>query len=310
MDKLTESDRSAMHEAMEQQTISIAKAGIQATLNSRCSILGAANPKQGRFRIGQPKHEQINLPPPLRSRFDLIFTISDIPNARTDRELAEAMLRRHRIGEEAQIAKFDDRKRDQMEESTDSVYEEGRPALDVDVLKKYIAYSKRKCFPVLTKEASAEIIDFYVNLREKNSQLSGGEEGGVVALTARQLEALVRLAEASARVRLSPQVTLEDAKNATDLMEWSLKDVAMTDSGIYDIDGIIGSGFKSQKDKMYEILTIIREYQTTDGRITRAELRQRAEERNISENELDNYLKKLQDEGAVYEPRTGEFSIL
>jgi replicative DNA helicase Mcm len=224
--------------------------------------------------------------------------------------LAEAMLRRHRRGEEDQIAKFDEKKKDEIEESTDEAYDEGRPAIDLEELKKYIAYSKRTCFPVLTKEAGAEIIDFYVNLREKNSQLSGGEEGGVVALTARQLEALVRLAEASARVRLSPEVTLEDAKNATELMEWSLKDVAMTDSGIYDIDGIIGSGFKSQKDKMYEILSIIREYQTRDGRITRTELRQRAEERNISENELDNYLKKLQDEGAVYEPRTGEFSIL
>ncbi len=310
MDKMTESDRSAMHEAMEQQTISIAKAGIQATLNSRCSVLGAANPKQGRFRIGQPKHEQINLPPPLRSRFDLIFTISDIPNARADRELAETIIKRQRYAEGVLQAKNDDRKLDQLEESMDGTLDSARPAVDMERLKKYIAYSRKTCFPVLTKEASAEIVDFYVNLREKNSQMSGGDEGGAVALTARQLEALVRLAEASARVRLSPEATLQDARTATELMEWSLKDVAMTDSGVYDIDGIIGSGFKNQKDKMYEILTIIREFQTREGRITRTELRQRAEERNISENELENYLKKLQDEGAVYEPRTGEFSIL
>ncbi|MGA1792647.1 MAG: minichromosome maintenance protein MCM [Thermoplasmatota archaeon] len=308
LDKMTESDRSAMHEAMEQQTVSIAKAGIQSTLQSRCSVLGAANPKQGRFRPGEGRHDQINLPAPLKSRFDLIFTMTDEPDNKKDRELASSVIRHHRIGELASLSKTGDRTYETMVETGDPDLVEAMPTIEPEHLRKYVAYSKRVCFPILTEEAMTEIIDFYVSLRERSAGPMG--DSGMVALTARQLEALIRLAEASARIRLSNSVTTADAKTAIRLMENSLKDVAMTESGDYDIDGIMGSGFKSQKDKMYEIISIIRESKVKEGKISRSELAKRAKDRNITETELDRYLKKLQDEGAIFEPRSGEFSIL
>lgn len=309
MDKMTESDRSAMHEAMEQQTVSIAKAGIQATLQSRCSVLGAANPKQGRFRIGQPKHEQINLPPPLRSRFDLIFTITDEPKVNEDRRLANAVLERHWIGELKMSESIGDTRLQTIIESGEDLLEKVKPHFDPEILRKYVAYAKRECFPVLTDEARQEIMEFYVNLRADNATF-GSETGGSVALTARQLEALVRMAEASARIRLSNNVSKQDARMAIELMRFSLKDVAMTESGTYDIDGVLGGGFKSQKDKMYEIVRIIKDNKKEEGRITKKDLVTRAAEINIDEHELEGYLKKLQDEGAIFEPRTGEYSVL
>jgi len=308
LDKMTESDRSAMHEAMEQQTVSIAKAGIQSTLQSRCSVLGAANPKQGRFRQGEGKHDQINLPPPLKSRFDLIFTMTDEPDNKRDRELARAVIKHHRIGEIFSLSKTGDRTYDTMMEAGDNEIDEAKPAIESELLRKYVAYSKRVCFPILSDEAMEEIIDFYVSLRERSAGPMG--DSGRIALTARQLEALIRLAEASARIRLSDIVTSADSKTAIRMMENSLKDVAMTESGDFDIDGIMGSGFKNQKDMMYEIINIIRENKAKDGRITRKDLVERAIERNISEMDLDKYLKKLQDEGAIFEPRTGEYSVL
>lgn len=308
MDKMTESDRSAMHEAMEQQTVSIAKAGIQATLQSRCSVLGAANPKQGRFRPEEGKHDQINLPPPLKSRFDLIYTMTDEPDNQRDRELATQMIKRHRTGELYSLSKTGDNTYYDMLENGDLDMDKATPAIEPEVLRKYVAYSKRVCFPILSDEAMTEIIDFYVSLRERSAGPMG--DSGRVALTARQLEALIRMAEASARVRLSDNVTEQDARNAIRMMENSLKDVAMTESGDYDIDGIMGSGFKNQRDKMYMIIGLIKEFRTQDGRISKSELVERSLQRNISEIELEKYLKKLQDEGAIFEPRTGEFSVL
>jgi replicative DNA helicase Mcm len=309
MDKMTESDRSAMHEAMEQQTVSIAKAGIQSTLQSRCSVLGAANPKQGRFRVGQPKHEQINLPPPLRSRFDLIFTITDEPRVNEDRKLASSVLERHWLGELKMSETTGDTRLRTLEETGSNIVDRAKPIFAPEVLRRYVAYAKRECYPVLSDEAREEIIDFYVNLRAENSSF-GGEGGGSVALTARQLEALVRMAEASARIKLSSTVTRQDARVAIDLMRYSLKDIALTESGTYDIDGVLGSGFKSQKDKMYEIVKIIKEFQTKDGKMARKDLVAVASDINIDEHELDGYLKKLQDEGAIFEPRSGEYSVL
>lgn len=309
MDKMTESDRSAMHEAMEQQTVSIAKAGIQATLQSRCSVLGAANPKQGRFRVGQAKHEQINLPPPLRSRFDLIFTMTDEPMIEMDTRLANAVLERHWLGELKMSETTGDTRLRTMTENGEGVIDRAKPVFESEDLRRYVAYAKRECFPVLSDEARKEITEFYVNLRAENASF-GGEGGGSVALTARQLEALVRMAEASARIRLSDTVKKQDANVAIDLMRYSLKDVAMTESGTYDIDGVLGGGFKSQKDKMYEIVKIIKEYQTKDGSISRRDLIEVAADSNIDEHELDNYLRKLQDEGAIFEPKSGNYSVL
>ena len=176
LDKMREEDRSAIHEALEQQTISIAKAGIMATLNSRCSVLAAANPKFGRFDRYKSIAEQIDLPSPILSRFDLIFIIEDKPNAERDHDLAGHILKIH-------------------QDSTIPY------VIEPELMRKYIAYARKSVQPTLTKEAAEVLQDFYVTMR------SGAiDEESPVPITARQLEALVRLAEASARIRLSNEV--------------------------------------------------------------------------------------------------------
>lgn len=305
IDKMNESDRSAMHEAMEQQTVSIAKAGILSTLQSRCSVLGAANPKHGRFRSNIPKHEQINLPAPLRSRFDLIFTISDDPDPIKDRELASSVIRRHWLGELKNLESKGDRTLQDLKDSGDISEEEVTPIISKDDLRKFVGYSKKECTPILSKDAMEEIIEYYVNLRERNS-ITGTEGDKSIALTARQLEALIRLTEASARIRLDRIASKSDAKIAIEMMEFSLDQVAKTDEGTYDIDGIMGSGFRGQREKISEIISIIKELNIRKT-CTRSEMVKMARERNIDEDELDRYIQKLISDGAIYEPTYGVY---
>ncbi|MEN6593026.1 MAG: minichromosome maintenance protein MCM, partial [Methanobacterium sp.] len=221
LDKMRPEDRSAIHEALEQQTISIAKAGIMATLNSRCSVLAAANPKYGRFDRFKPTAEQINLPSTILSRFDLIFVIEDKPDPDRDKRLAGHILRIHK--------------------NTSIPFE-----IDPELLRKYIAYARKEVHPKLTQEAMRVLEEFYVGMR-------GGvddEEDAPVPITARQLEALVRLSEASARIRLSPEVTDYDAKRAISLEQKCLKQVGYDpETGKVDIDKVEGRTPKSDRDK-------------------------------------------------------------
>lgn len=193
LDKMRSEDRSALHEALEQQTVSIAKAGIMATLNSRCSVLAAANPKFGRFDSYKILAEQIDLPAPIISRFDLIFVIEDTPSREGDSELAEHILKIHK-------------------ENTIN-YE-----IEPELLRKYIAYARKSVNPSLTDEANEVLKEFYVNTRNSNP-----EEQGAVPITARQLEAIIRLAEASAKIKLKDVVEKEDAEKAVRLQMACLK---------------------------------------------------------------------------------------
>ncbi|MDZ5812426.1 minichromosome maintenance protein MCM, partial [Halorubrum sp. AD140] len=213
LDKMEASDRSAMHEGLEQQKISVSKAGINATLKARCSLLGAANPKYGRFDQYEPIGEQIDLEPALISRFDLIFTVTDSPDPEHDSRLAKHIIKTNYAGElntqrtELASSEFTS---DQVAEMTQEV----APEIDAELLRKYIAHAKRSCYPTMTEEAKELIEEFYVDLRSK-----GADEDAPVPVTARKLEALVRLSEASARVRLSDTVDREDADRATDIVE-------------------------------------------------------------------------------------------
>jgi len=200
LDKMTTQDRSSMHEAMEQQTIHVAKAGLTATLQSRCSILAAANPKFGRFDEYESIPTQINLPVALLSRFDLIFSITDKPHEKRDEEMASYILRAHYAGEISQQRKNEKDSAFSPEDETEA-HKVHEPPMDVEFLRKYVAHSKRSIFPVMTQEAQDAIMHYYVNLRKEGKEEREGKGGGAVPITPRQLEAFVRLAEASARVR-------------------------------------------------------------------------------------------------------------
>ncbi|EMA57059.1 LAGLIDADG family homing endonuclease [Halorubrum lipolyticum] len=295
------SDRSAMHEGLEQQKISVSKAGINATLKARCSLLGAANPKYGRFDQYEPIGEQIDLEPALISRFDLIFTVTDSPDPEHDSRLAKHIIKTNYAGEintqreELASSEF-------TPEQVAEVTQEVAPEIDAELLRKYIAHAKRSCFPTMTEEAKELIEEFYVDLRSK-----GADEDAPVPVTARKLEAMVRLAEASARLRLSDTVEREDADRATDIVESCLKDIGIDpETGQFDADVVETGTSKSQRDRIKNIKGLIadieEEYQ--EGAPVE-EVLDRAGEIGMDPGKAEQEIEKLRTKGEVYEPQQG-----
>ena len=205
MDKMRDEDRGALHEAMEQQTISISKAGIIANLKTECSILGACNPSDGHYDKQKTLSSQIKMPNSLLSRFDIIFVILDQIDEENDILVAEHILNNHEMGERA--------------------YEEGfeENLLDIEFLRKYIAYARLHVHPRLTAEARERLSNFYTNVRK----LRGEGMSTNIPITARYLEALIRLSEAHAKIRLSPTIEIRDVDRVIKLMTVSLKQVGI-----------------------------------------------------------------------------------
>lgn len=213
-EKMEKEDRAAIHGAMEQQKIDVNKAGINATLMTRCSVLAAANPKSGRWDMFKNLSDQVDLPPSLLSRFDLIFILRDIPNGLVDDKIADHIL-----------------------EGASS----SNDAIPIDLLRKYVAFARREVQPKRNKEANKIIKEFYLKLR-------GHGKDGSVPITPRKLEDLKRLTEASARVRLSAEANEHDAKIAVQLVDACLRDVAYdAKSGRFDIDRVICNTSSAQR---------------------------------------------------------------
>ncbi len=277
LDKMRSEDRSALHEALEQQTVSIAKAGIMATLNTRCSVLAAANPKFGTFDRYKTLANQIDLPSPILSRFDLIFVIEDKPNVEKDRELAKHILTTHQYSNIA----YD---------------------IEPELLRKYIAYARKNIQPVLTDEATKVLEEFYVSVRT-----GGMEEGTPVPITPRQLEATIRLAEASAKLQLKNEVEASDAHRAISLQRRCLEKIGMDpDTGKIDIARVEGRTPTSERDKMRVVQQAIEELEAEFVDVPTNVLKDHlAENSDISEEKTDEILKMLKSRGLIYEPRNG-----
>ncbi|WP_435360170.1 LAGLIDADG family homing endonuclease [Haloarchaeobius sp. DFWS5] len=293
-------DRSAMHEALEQQKISVSKAGINATLKSRCSLLGAANPKYGRFDQYEPIGEQIELEPALISRFDLIFTVTDNPNPDKDRDLAEHIINTNYAGElHTQQTNMTNHDVDPAE--VERMTEKVDPDIDPDLVRKYIAYSKQHCYPRMTEEAREAIRDFYVDLRSK-----GQDEDAPVPVTARKLEALVRLSEASARMRLSDTVEAEDADRVITIVRECLQNIGVDpETGEFDADVIETGTSKSQRDRIKNLKQLIGDIEEDydDGAPVDVVM-ERADEIGMDHSKAEHEIEKLKQKGEVYEPRT------
>ncbi|MBD3309780.1 AAA domain-containing protein [Candidatus Woesearchaeota archaeon] len=282
MDKMSPEDRSAMHEALEQQSISISKANIQATLVARTTVLAAANPKFGRFDPYDILANQIDLPPALINRFDLIFPIKDMPDAARDETLAGHILKLHQ-----------------------SPHVEKQQELDTRFLRNFIAYAKQHSKPVLTEGALNELKDYYVEMRNKGSI----DEGGVKAIpiSPRQLEALVRMSEASAKVRLSQKVTKKDAKRAIELLHYCLSQVGIDpETGKIDIDRITTGVTASQRSHIVLIKEMIAEVENKVGKaIPIDDVVKVAEEKGIDASEVEEVIQKLKRVGDLFEPKRG-----
>ncbi|HUV60961.1 MAG TPA: minichromosome maintenance protein MCM [Thermoplasmata archaeon] len=301
LDKMNDQDRSSIHESLEQGTISVAKAGITATLQSRCAVLGAANPKYGRFDENRSIAEQIDLPPALLSRFDAIFTMTDRPDSEYDRSVASHILRVHRRGE----IRLHDRPEKIPDMDTKAIMEDTEglvPAMDIEFLRKYIAFSKR-ITPVLSAEAMKTLETYYVNIRK----LGEGEEASV-PITARQLEALIRLSESSARARLSIIVMPEDAERAIKIVEYYLNKVA-SEGGRRDIDLIATGTSKSQREQIYVLRGLVQQLADERRGVSLEELIQKAASDNISEERVRALVKRLSDAGEVYSPQPGYYKL-
>jgi replicative DNA helicase Mcm len=303
LDKMDSSDRSAMHEGLEQQQISISKAGINATLKSRCSLLGAANPKYGRFDQYEPIGEQIDLEPALVSRFDLIFTVTDQPDPEHDSRLAEHIIKTNYAGE-LNTHRENNPTSEFTAEEVENVTEEVAPDIDAELLRKYIAYAKRNVYPTMTDEAKDAIEEFYVDLRAK-----GADEDAPVPVTARKLEALVRLSEASARVRLSDTVEEEDATRVIGIVRSCLENIGVDpETGEFDADVVETGTSKSQRDRIKSVKAIIEEME--DEYETGApveEVLERANEIGMDEEKAESEIDSLRTRGELYEPSPGHY---
>lgn len=286
LDKMSVEDTSSLHEALEQQRISISKANIQATLRTETTVLAAANPKLGRFDPYAAIATQIDMPPALINRFDLIFPIRDIPNRDTDTKIASHVLK--------------------LQQKPSELASE----IPTTLFRKYIAYARSRIKPALTDQAIEEIQKFYVELRNKGQQ---GEEGiKPIPISARQLEALVRLAESSARVRLSKKVTAADAKRSIELLKHCLMQVGFDyETGEIDIDRITTGISSSQRSRIITIRGIIRELEEKLGRnIPIEEIIAAAHDKKIDEAQVEESIERLKREGEIFEPRPGQIARL
>jgi len=278
IDKMKPDDRVAIHEAMEQQTVSVAKGGIVATLNARASVLAAANPALGRYDPYRNISENISLPVTILSRFDLIFVMRDVPEAELDSRMSEHILTLHKMKTTPEEA-----------------------PLPPELLRKYISYAKR-IEPVLSDDAIKELREFYLRMRS----ISGSAESPV-AITPRQLEALIRLAEARAKSFLREKVTVEDARAIIRLVTVSLQDVGIdTSTGKMDIDVIMTGKPKSLRDRMQIIISTVAEMEKETGFVEEPSLYEALKEKGVDEERARAAVNQLIREGVLYAPKPGQ----
>jgi replicative DNA helicase Mcm len=297
-DKMEPEDRSAMHEAMEQGQVSVAKAGMVTRFKTDTSVLAAANPKLSRFDTYKPFFEQIDLPASLISRFDLFFMIRDTLDKKKDETIAAHILATHRAGE--QLLQMNRGNKQINTQEIQLIQEKVAPIIDTELLRKYISYARQRVFPILSHEAVEKIQEFYVGLRDQ------GRQTGSYSATARQLEGLVRLAEASARVRLSDDVTVEDAERAVRLVKSSLEDVVKDpETGRIDIDIITSGQTQSSRDHMRTITEIIKSKSKEMGNVPIQDVIAEALSRGIEEEKVRDLITKLKKAGDIYEPSHG-----
>jgi len=249
------------------------------TLRAETSVLAAANPKFGRFDPYQSIAQQIDIPPTLINRFDIIFTLRDIPDKEKDRRIASHVLSEHlRKGEEMLIPR--------------------------ELFRKYVAFAKQKIRPELSNEAVEEIKTFYVELR--NKPVASESALKPIPISARQLQALIRMSEASAKIRLSKVVSIDDAKIAIELMKYYLMQVGYDyESKTFDIDKISGRMSSSKRNKVFMVRDIITELEGKVGKLIPIEEIKKELEDKLSEDEIDDAIRELEKNSIIFKPRRG-----
>ncbi len=278
-DKMKPEDRSALHEVMEQQSVSIAKGGIVATLNARTSILAAANPMYGKYDPFKNITENVNLPIPLLTRFDLIFVVRDIPSKEKDEKIARHIIERF------------------APQGTDK-----RSVIDVDLLTKYLSYAKRG-IPTMTKEAEEKILEYYLQMRNVESE-------EMITVTPRQLEGIIRLSTARARLLMKDKVELEDAERAIFLLQSMLEDAGVdVNTGKVDL-GVLQGKPRSEVSKMQLFMDILRSLEGENKMPVEEKtfVRELEKSDKFTQDEARNYVRRMLREASIYESKPGHYN--
>ena len=301
-DKMNESDRSSMHEAMEQQTISISKAGINASLRTRCAVLAAANPKSGKFEPVSdiPFTAQINLAPPLVSRFDIIWLLTDIAEQEKDAKIAHHIINNRLLGT-SELLVNQGSAPDPSRKSSSGMKksQEGDEILSKDLIRKYIAYSKRTIHPKLEEEARNRIVAFYVETRKK-----GGESSDSVSITARSLEAVARMAEASARIRLADIATVEDVERAIRLTRTWRNELMGENFDETALHTGKKAGARNNERILLDIIGDLQSASTDNIKVASLiDIFNEAQNHNIDRNKVEDMIEKMIREGRLMRPR-------
>ena len=300
-DKMLPDDRSALHEAMAQGTVSVSKAGLYTKFKADTSILAAANPKYNRFDRYKNPIEQIDLPFSLISRFDLYFIIPDILDRGMDLNITKHILKTHRL---AQQYTGIEKNKSISKEELQIIEKEISPKIRPDLFKKYVAYARQNITPVLSEEASNKILNYYVELRD----LGRGKKS--FTATPRQLEGLIRLSEASARVKLKSVIDPSDADRAIRIFKTSLEQTATDkETGVIDIDILTTGQSQSERNFMKNITKLIRDLTVDGNPVAVSKVLEMAVKENMPEERVREAISKLKKIGDLYEPRAGLLKV-
>lgn len=287
-DKMGDATRAVLHEVMEQQTVSVAKSGIICTLNARTSILAAANPIKSKYDPMMSVVENIDLPPSLMSRFDLIYLVLDKPDATSDRRLARHIVGLYKKGRAEQAAPDADER------------------LDMATLTQYISHARQHIRPLISDEAARELVSGYVGMRR------GSGNRKVVTATPRQLDGLVRLSESIAKMRFSRTVDANDVQEAMRLMK-NATQTAATDprTGCIDMDAIVTGRTAAMREETEQIGEAIMQLvqQAAKAGMSHHDLLKELQEASslpISQDQLRNASRTLEQEGKIRMSGTGE----
>ena len=299
IDKVHEDAVSSMHEALSNGRVSVNKAGINTTLCAETALLAAGNPKYGRFDPYKSIGDQINLSPTLLSRFDLMFMLQDTPNIDRDGSIARSKVRSKRTAKAIQNGEdvaTEDRKRVE-------------PAIDHELIRKWIALANQRPAPCIRDDAvEEEMAEAFVTIRGMN----GYSEDAPVPITWRKLEGIQRLAEQSAKIRLSDTIKSEDVQRAQQRIGSSLRQVGMdTEEGTLDADVIETGAAKSQRDRMQTLEALILEMQTeSKGGIPYEKLYKQTDDQGLDREKVEDAIENLKDKGQAYEPSDGRIRLI
>eukprot|EP00522_Entomoneis_paludosa_P001942 CAMPEP_0172471836 /NCGR_PEP_ID=MMETSP1065-20121228/68020_1 /TAXON_ID=265537 /ORGANISM="Amphiprora paludosa, Strain CCMP125" /LENGTH=954 /DNA_ID=CAMNT_0013229951 /DNA_START=9 /DNA_END=2873 /DNA_ORIENTATION=- len=319
-DKMAKNHQDGLLEAMEQQQVSIAKAGVVASLPARCSLIAAANPRGGSYNMDRTVSENLNMAKPILSRFDLVFILRDRADSSIDRMVSSNIMNLYRktpLGEKrpntnqpsdstGAASQSESEKRLPLADRLAWVTDMQKQPLPAELVRDYIAYAREYCKPKLTPEAASVLKEYFMELRYPSE---GPRKGDTVPITTRQLEALIRLCQARAKACLRDFCLKEDAMDVVELMSLSVSQVHSNESG--NLDPIRGGAGGASKRKVKK--AFVQQVQRLVGvgnDVSESDLRQIAMNVNCGLSEFNDLVEDLRGNGVLIKKQSGCFRVL